>query len=149
MDNISIKCYCDASFDPKTKIAIIGWCISDGHINVSQLNNTNNTRAEIICLIGLIKMLDKRLKYSIYTDCMGIISRIESKDKLIKKNFLSKKGIELNNADLYKELFNLLTPNIHIVHIRGHVPLNQMTNDNIKFSALDKCVRAKLRLLTR
>jgi histone acetyltransferase (RNA polymerase elongator complex component) len=60
-------------------------------------------------------------------------------------NFCNKKGIKLNNASVYEKLFSLLTPNIEICHIQGHIPKNQMNTNNLQFSELDQYVRSKLR----
>lgn len=140
-----VNCYCDASYDPETKTAICGWKIGDDDIKFLCVKNTNNTRAEIIGLIRLITNLDDQLEYIIYTDCESILNRIASKEKLIKCSFKNKRGIPLSNGDLYRQLFDLLNPNIKLVHIEGHLPVGQMNNHNFIFSKLDKKVRAKLR----
>lgn len=143
-----IKCYTDASYDPTSHVAVIGWRIQNGLIHTTVLHNTNNTRAEIIGLIDLLDALtDKTLSYVVYTDCQSILNRLAVKDKLIEMNFCNNKGEPLHNSDLYKKLFNLLSenPNIKLTHIKGHLPTKDMTADNSLFSELDKCVRRKLR----
>lgn len=139
------KCYTDASFDPKTKTAIIGWKFNGGESHINMLKNTTNTRAEIIGLIKLLTAIDADKKYIIYTDCLSILNRIESKNKLIEKNFMTKNGKELGNADLYKKLFVLLTSNITLIHINGHKSSHLKNDDDKEFSDLDKYVRKKLR----
>jgi len=154
------ECFCDASFNPKTKIAIIGYQIGDNPIDTTLLHDTNNTRAEITGLIMLLtKIVNNTIdndnqnnkEYIIYTDCQSILNRIESKDKLIKKNFMNRKNEKLNNADLYKELFDLLEgrDNISLKHNPGHMPKKNMTSTNKKFSILDKLVRQQLREFDR
>lgn len=143
-----IKCYTDASFDPKSRVAIIGWRINKQNIRVNVLKNTTNTRAEIVSLIKLIDNLESDKKYIIYTDCQSILNRIASKDLLIEKDFKNSKGEELNNADLYKKLFEVLTPNIKLVHIDGHLPTKFKDDNDKNFSELDKYVRSELRKLT-
>jgi len=138
-------CYVDASYDPIMKFAIIGYQIGHNPIKFNKINNTNNTRAEIIGLITLIENLEPNMPHTIYTDCQSILNRIRDKEKLIKNNFLTKRGIELNNADLYRYLFGLLNDNLALVHIRGHIPKNEMDIHNKSFSRLDISVRHKLR----
>ena len=143
------KCYCDASFNPVSRIAVIGWRINNNKIQTMIIKNTNNTRAEIIGLIRLISELEKDKQYMIYTDCMGIINRIASKDVLIHKQYKTANGRILANADLYDQLFGMLTDNIQIQHIKGHLPKDLMNEDNMRFSELDKYVRHKLRSLNK
>ncbi|AYV84931.1 MAG: hypothetical protein Satyrvirus1_17 [Satyrvirus sp.] len=140
----AIKCYCDASYDPKSHVAIIGYIVGNNSICTEKIVNTNNTRAEIIGLINLIGTLEDN-DYVIYTDCQNIIKRLKSKDKLVENGFKNKKGIPLSNADLYKKLFDTIKPNIKLEHIKGHLPTKFMTDDNKMFSMLDKFVRKKLR----
>lgn len=141
----SIKCYTDASFDPISRTAICGWRIGSNEIRTFDISETNNTRAEIIGIINLVENLEKDVSYIIYTDCMGVIDRLNSKEDLISSNFCNKNGHRLNNADLYEKLFEILTPNISFEHIDGHLPSSKMNSDNKLFSELDKLVRKKLR----
>ncbi len=123
---MEINCYCDASYDPKTKNAVCGYIINSKQINLHRIKNTNNTRAEIIGLIKLLEKINNTInfddKINIYTDCQSVLKRIKSKEKLIKNNYCNKKGIKLNNADLLEKLFLLLQPNIILNHIDGHIP---------------------------
>jgi len=143
------RSFTDASYNQNTKIAVIGYIINNSDIIVDLVNNTTSSRAEILGLINVVKKLDMNKKNIVYTDCMTVIKRIGSKDKLIKSDFKSKKGILLNNGDLYKELFGLLNDNIIIKHIRGHVPTKDMNKNNEIFSKLDKYVRKLLREVSK
>ena len=117
-----IKCYCDASYDPSSKIAICGWQISNGPIQTFTLTNTKNTRAEIIGLIHLINIVNNQPgNFIIYTDCESIIRIINNREKLVNKNFCNKKGVELEHADIYRDLFMIISDKIQIEHISGHV----------------------------
>ncbi|XWV24518.1 mg735 protein [Tupanvirus deep ocean] len=144
-----IDCYCDASYSPDNDIAILGWVIGNEEINIKIVGNTTNTRAELLAIVCLLNKLAPNIKYTIYTDCQGIIERLKSKDKLISKKFLNRKGVELSNADLYKQLFALVNNNITIKHIEGHIASKLMSDNNKKFSMLDKHVRNILRETVR
>jgi len=144
-----IKCYTDASFDPKFNTAVIGWRVNNHDLRMNILKNTTNIRAELMSLIKLLSGLNANKNYIVYTDCQSIINRVASKDELIKKNFMTNKGEELFNADLYKKLFELLTPNIKLIHIDGHLPVGQRNDDDREFSDLDKAVRKKLREIVK
>ena len=65
---MSIECYTDASYNPKNKIAIIGYKIGSDQIRLHRINDTNNTRAEIIGLLILLDHLDLDKSYVVYTD---------------------------------------------------------------------------------
>ena len=144
-----IKCYTDASFDPVTNTAVIGWKVNKQDLRMNVLKNTTNIRAEIIGLINLLSELDPNKNYIIYTDCQSVLNRIASKELLIRKNFMANSGKELNNADLYKKLFQMLTPNVKLIHIDGHLPVNMRDDDDKEFSDLDKQVRHELRKLVK
>jgi ribonuclease HI len=139
------KCFCDASYSPLHKFAIIGWQIGKNEINIQRINDTNNTRAELIAMIKLLKCLDVNEHYTIFTDCQGIIRSLNKKEKIVEKKFKNNRGKELANADLYRKLYDLFLPNISIVHISGHIPTKLMNNDNENFSRVDKLVRSVLR----
>ena len=50
-----IKCYCDASYDPKFRTAVIGWKIGDSNIHTLTIDKTNNIRAEILGFLDMAK----------------------------------------------------------------------------------------------
>jgi ribonuclease HI len=142
-----MKCYTDASFDPKSNVAVIGYSINS-QINFETITNTTNTKSEICAIISLIKYLIKEnvKECIIFTDCQSIINRINKKDILCNNNFMTKKGKILNNANSYKELFDLLDNiNANICHIKGHKPTIDKNDDDIIFSKLDKFLRHELR----
>ncbi|XWV25750.1 ribonuclease HI [Tupanvirus soda lake] len=140
-----IDCYCDASYNPDYDIAVLGWMIGDDEITIKLIEKTTNTRAELIAIVCLLTRLDPDTKYTIFTDCLTTIKRLESKNELINKNFKNRKGVELSNADMYKKIFELVNDNITIKHIEGHIASKLMSENNKKFSILDKHVRNILR----
>lgn len=149
---MNIKCFCDASFDPRRKIAVIGWKIgTNSNTQYDIIEDTTNTAAEICVLIRLIEELindhDHIHKYTIFTDCQSIINRINSAQKLIDCQFKNRRGKLLTNAHLYCKLFDLLNPRIKIKHTAGHMPKLHMNNDQLIFSELDIAVRKRLRTL--
>ena len=142
------KCYCDASYDPQSKTAVVGYTIGTVFDPIIfYMKNTKNTRAEIHGLIKLINVLDPNRAYIIYTDCDSILKRIKKRDDLMRNQFKNRKGKLLKSADLYRQLFDLVSNNLDldIRHIRGHMPTHQKNDDDMMFGKLDKFVRAKLR----
>ena len=57
-----MKYYCDASFSPQHKIAVIAWKSDENAIKHKIIHNTNNISAE---LDGLITILTEILKFNI------------------------------------------------------------------------------------
>lgn len=196
-----IKCYCDSSYSPQHKLAVVGYQIGDEPINTFIIENTNNTSAEVQGLLHLVISLvsnntrieikkrinlmnsiidnnvdnnnstynllnlineiqrllinnvydHKNLQYFIYTDCESALYRINSKDEIINNGYKTKKGKDISNAEYYKKLFNILNNvnNIQFKHIKGHLPKDQMDDDNKKFSILDQFVRNQLRSIIK
>ncbi|ANB50830.1 hypothetical protein [Powai lake megavirus] len=140
-----ILCFCDASFDPKSNIAVIAWKIGNNDIQYEIIHDTNNTRAEIIVLLKILSEINQNQQYIIYTDCASLLSRINSRDKIIQSNYKTRCGKNIKNADLYSQIFNKLQGGIQIKHIDGHLPTRDMNSNNITFSQVDKLARKKLR----
>ena len=141
-----IKCYSDASFSPKHKIAVIGWKIESNACCTQIIHDTTNTRAEFLAILDLINHLDNTNKYIIFTDCAGVINCLNKQEKLVGKNFKNKHGKNLSNGDLYKQLFDdLKNKYIVIKQLPGHMAVGLMNPDNVLFSHLDKTARKELR----
>jgi ribonuclease HI len=123
----------DASFDPKTKVAIIGF-LSNNKITTKLVHNTTNTEAEFLAIIFAIETLDIN-KYEdeiLYTDCKTAVD-------LIHKNRFTKPiyGPFLTLINKYNKL--------SLKHISGHKKRSEKTDIDILFSTLDKAVRQELR----
>jgi ribonuclease HI len=150
-------CYCDASCDPQTKIAIAGWFIDDdgNDIKLEKMINATCASAELLGLIRLLtdisaitNISDNEIQYIVHSDSESVINRIHAKDKLIKSNFITRKGKRLKSTDLYIELFNLidlLEYHVTIEHIDGHKKSNLKNDIDRQFSKVDKKVRNVLR----
>lgn len=151
-----MKYYCDASFNPQHKIAVIAWKSNDNddnNIHYKILYDTTNTGAEIEALVEILNEIynsNLRENVIIFTDCQSAINRINARIKLIESNFISKKGTRNRNADRYIKIFKLIDSidaDIEFKHIKGHVPAGQMNDDNKIFSSIDKFARKQLRVI--
>ena len=146
-----MKCFCDGSYNPQHKIAVIAWKCGDGDIKHEIIHNTNNTRAELEALIKVLNDVQKQKidgTIVINTDCQSAINRINSRTKLEEAGFMTKKGTMVRNTDIYIKLFELTDsiPNdIEFKHIDGHIRKRLMTDDNRIFSTIDKFARKRLR----
>lgn len=177
--------YCDASFSKIFQVAVVGSLIfhneqehqnisaADAKINLTQIRETNNIRAEIKGVILALQSYQEDgqtdgqaysqadfLKQSnkpnhlqtkqpvvLFTDCQTLSELMRRRKHLEKTNFISKsKNTELANADLYKEfylLYDQIQPEIHWV--KGHSEKSTQTHQQKNFSFIDKEVRSKLR----
>lgn len=152
-----IKSFCDASFSPKHKIGVIGWKIGESKINTKIIIDTDNSSAELICLLDLMKNLDLTKNNIIYTDCESAVRRIESRGEIISNDYRTKTGFIKNHA-IYREIFSILDKNcsvdtegisITINHIDGHIKKELMTPDNVEFSKIDRFIRKELRRVVK
>jgi ribonuclease HI len=146
-----MNCFCDGSYNPQYKIAVIVWKCGDINIKHDVVRNTNNTRAELEALIRvLIDILKWKINGTIIinTDCQSAIKRIKSRTTLETSNFMTKKNTIIRNADNYIKIFkliDLIPNNIEFKHIDGHIQKKLMNADNIIFSTVDKFARKQLR----
>lgn len=152
-----VKSFCDASFSPKHKIGVIGWKIGESKINTKIITDTDNSSAELICLLDLLKNLDLSKNNIIYTDCESAVRRIKSKDEIISNGYRkNKKDGFIKNHAVYREIFCILNENslqseniIKINHIEGHIKKELMTPDNVEFSKVDRFIRKELRRVVK
>jgi len=132
------RCYTDASFCPKTKLAVYGYYLpflTPGRVehNFTYLENTTNTEAEVKGLLSLLKMLDDtELRCDVFTDCKSAVDKIQERN---------------DNTSLFVKIYDILdrNPNISIKHIQGHKPKKEKTEIDLEFSVIDKAVRKELR----
>lgn len=155
----------DASYDPKTHIACLGYMIynesesqsdtgSDKIYNQIQykiLENTTNTAAEIQGFIWMIeeilqnKQLEKIEKLTCLTDCQTLYS-LNSR----RNNLTLSSSFQHNIYKLYFQLIDQLSFPVDFILIPGH--LKKSLHSTISspcpypvFSKLDRAVRSRLR----
>lgn len=114
-----------------------------------------STWSEVKIVIDALNFLHKKLqsiqKVEIYTDCQSLCDLLgKRKEKLQKNNFTTRTGKILQNANLYKELFEIAEKfQIKTLKIKGHSSqAKRFTLQEKIFSILDKLSRKKLRSLT-
>ncbi|QIN54536.1 ribonuclease H [Cedratvirus kamchatka] len=141
-----LRCYTDASYDPRSRLSVIGWKIGQGEIQHELIYNTSINRAELQGMINLIMHLqEEHSNFIIFTDCENIVNKNRQREEIISRNFLTKNGKEIANSDLLREFFAICTENITIKHIQGHMAKHLMNDDNREFALVDKHVRRVLR----
>ncbi len=113
-----------------------------------------STWSEIKTAIDSLNFLHKNSEFirkvEIYTDCQSLCDLLgQRKEKLQKKNFLTRTGKILQNANLYKELFAIAEKfQIRTFKIKGHNLISyRLTLQEKIFAILDKCSRKRLRFV--
>lgn len=132
MINNQIEFFTDASFDPKTKTAVVGY-MTNNTITTQIINNTTNTQAELLAIMLAVEIIDVDQLYVIYTDCKTAV------DLQLKPRY---------NKDIYTDLLKIFQtyPNLKLEHLEGHKKSADKTDLDRKFAILDKYVRKQLRL---
>jgi len=160
-----IQIYCDGSFDQSTKTGWSAVLMFDdleardelaiaNRINYRQFENTTCTRLELQGVLwGFDLFLEsqakntEKIELTLYTDCKTAADLPQRRENLESKCFKSKKtGLDLSNADLYREFFrkNDLI-NSEIVWLKGHLSKDNKTIHEKIFSQVDRDVRQKMR----
>lgn len=154
-DKQCVEIYTDGSCH--TQHCIGGWAaalfIGKEKIILSgkELNTTHN-RMELTAVIEAIEYVRKMNSafcgIKIYSDSQYIIGLTARKEKLFALNFETKKGDEIRNADLVKELLKLTEcMPLQFVKVKAHQKKNEVINYNIEADKLSrKIVREAVKL---
>lgn len=146
--------FCDISVEPKSKIGFGAYLvlndlteeIHDKNIRLVELVDTSSTKAEIETFITALNSIPNDTSdLIIYTDSQCLEGILDRRKRLEKKNFQGRGG-ELNNAELYKEIYKLYDKlHFKIVKVRGHAKVNEQNKYEKIFSFVDKASRRALR----
>jgi ribonuclease HI len=159
MPDDMVYIYTDASFSKLHEIAIVGYLIFNGQkeheslsalevkLNLFQISETNNIRAEIRSALLALKSSQSNKKILLYSDCQTLTGLPARREKLEATSFISQsKNQLLPNADLYKEFYSIYDKYLpEILWVKGHSSRGNPNKAQETFSYLDKAVRKKLR----
>lgn len=111
--------------------------------------NTTHNRMELMAVIKAIEYVDNILKgdfvIQLFTDSQYVMNLRVRSGQLEAGNFITKKGEELRNADLFKRLISLFAN--HTVQL-NKVKAHQKKNDTINLNReADQLSRNELRTL--
>ena len=146
----NIEIYTDGSCHTKLKIG--AWAamllFSEKKIELSgKAVETTNNRMELTAVIESIKYLIKNNqsfnKIKIYTDSQYAEKLSFRKEKLKKKNFITKKGTPIQNVDLVKILIQYIENyELEFIKVKAHQKKTNIINYNI---VVDKLCRKIVR----
>tara|TARA_B110000285_G_scaffold210597_1_gene252575 strand:- start:1514 stop:1981 length:468 start_codon:yes stop_codon:yes gene_type:complete len=150
-----IHLFTDGSVNTKTKVGLgailitneLEWPVNS-KVLLKEFNNTSSTTLEIQILLWALRQIEDQRNVKVYTDSQNTLSLIERKTRLIKNDFKSKTGKELNNAALYRKFYSETERlNIQLYKVKGH---NKSINKDLIaqiFGIVDKESRKALRQL--
>lgn len=150
-----IHLFTDGSVNTKTKVGLgailitneLEWPVNS-KVLLKEFNNTSSTTLEIQILLWALRQIEDQRNVKVYTDSQNTLSLIERKTRLIKNDFKSKTGKELNNATLYRQFYSETERlSIELYKVKGH---NKSINKDLIaqiFGIVDKESRKALRQL--
>ena len=150
-----IHLFTDGSVNTKTKVGLgailitneLEWPVNS-KVLLKEFNNTSSTTLEIQILLWALRQIEDQRNVKVYTDSQNTLRLIERKTRLIKNDFKSKTGKELNNAALYRQFYSETERlNIQLYKVKGH---NKSINKDLIaqiFGIVDKESRKALRQL--
>lgn len=149
--------FTDGSVNTKTKIGFGAYLLLNGDdilderlnqkVKLKRFENTSSTKLEIETLLwALSEIPDFEGKIVIYTDSQNIVGLPDRRARLEKNNYCAKSGRPINNADLYREFFQI-TEQLHceFIKIKGHKKTSTKTNIDKLFTLVDRASRNAVR----
>ncbi|MBA3682526.1 MAG: ribonuclease HI [Bacteroidetes bacterium] len=87
--------------------------------------DTTHNRMELLAVIKAIKWADEngfnKAVFTIFSDSQYVINLDTRKEKLVAKEFITKKGTAIQNIDLVQQILNYYnTHNIHLHKVKAH-----------------------------
>jgi ribonuclease HI len=137
MTNPSITIYTDGSCNTQTSNGAWAAIILSGEQKTVLHDTAKNTTHNRMELTAVIKAIDFAVvKYpganlEIYTDSQYVVNLPERMEKLLNKNFITKKGNELNNSDLLQMLIShVKSQSINFIKVKAHLKSSDRENLN-------------------
>lgn len=141
----AIQVYTDGSCH--TQLCIGAWAalifIGDVKIILSGIeNNTTHNRMELMAVIKAVEHIrqnEQAALITVVTDSQYVTGLQARQQKFIANNFTSKKGNQISNADLVKELLALLDKvPVTLQKIKAHQKITVEENYNIEADKLSR-----------
>jgi ribonuclease HI len=109
---------------------------------------TSSTRLELQTLLWALEQNQSAAPITVFTDSQNSLGLLARRQRLEAQNFCSAKGLELNNADLYRAFFALIDRmDVRIEKVKGHASNSDKTLIESLFAVVDQAARRQSRLL--
>ena len=147
----TVLLFTDGSVNTKTKVGFGAYLIVDSSetpkVQLKRFENTSSTKLELETLLWALNEIQvKNQKIKIYTDSQNIIGLQNRKFKLEQNNFYSGNGKQLNNHELYREFYQLMsTLNCELIKLVGHSVSTEKDDLDKLFMLVDRASRKATR----
>ncbi len=153
----NIFLFTDGSVNPQTGVGY-GACLFldklesppselEHKIKIKKFENTSSTKLELETLLWSLDDLSlKNYKIVVYTDCQNTIGLLQRRDGFERKNYMTSKGNQIKNHELYKVFYKILDIlDIEFIKVKGHKKSSQKDKIDDIFTLVDKASREALR----
>lgn len=120
-------------------------------VNVKKFEGTSSTTLELQTLLwamddAVLLRTEKLVRVAVYSDSQNILSLLARRSGLEAREYCSRNGKQLNNAELYQQFFKVMDlHNCQIIKVDGHKPRHSKNDIDHLFSLVDKASRFALR----
>ncbi len=138
-----IKIFTDGSCNPACKIgawaAILLFGSKKAQLHGNE-QNTNHQRMELLAVIKAVEFADANFgnaPIEIYTDSQYVARITDRKDKLIKNEFITKRGNLLHNSDLIELIIHQIEAHsITFIKVKAHQRINNEGDNRLEFNPI-------------
>ena len=119
----------------------------ENKIKIKKFDNTSSTKLELETLLWALNDVSlKNFKIVVYTDCQNIIGLKERRDRFEKNNYMTSKGRQIKNHELYKDFFKRLDIlDCEFIKVKGHKKASVKNEIDEIFTLVDRATRKALR----
>ena len=116
-------------------------------IKIKKFENTSSTKLELETLLWALDELSlENFKIVVYTDCQNIIGLPDRRDGFERKNYMTSKGKQIKNHEMYKAFYKRLDiSDCEFIKVKGHKKTSVKNDIDEIFTLVDKATRKALR----
>jgi len=152
-----IYLFTDGSVNPQSGIGFGAYLLLDKleffraqlekKINIRKFDNTSSTKLELETLLWALNDVSlENFKIVVYTDCQNIIGLKDRRDRFEKNNYMTSKGRQIKNHELYKDFFKRLDIlDCEFIKVKGHKKTSVKNEIDEIFTLVDRTTRKALR----
>ena len=152
-----IYLFTDGSVNPQSNVGFGAYIVLDKldcfypelneQIQIKKFENTSSTKLELETLLWALNNESlKNFKVIVYTDCQNIIGLKDRREGFEKNNYLTSKGKEIKNHELYKSFYkNLDILDCEFIKVKGHKKKSVKDEIDEIFTLVDRATRKALR----
>ncbi len=152
-----IYLFTDGSVNPQSGMGYGAYLLVDNlefistelekNIIIRKFDNTSSTKLELETLLWALDDASlKNFRIVVYTDCQNIIGLKGRRERFEKNNYMTSKGKQIKNHELYREFFKRLDIlDYEFIKIKGHKKSSVKNEIDEIFTLVDRATRKALR----